>query len=394
MQLTNFSKVLLIGIGGTYNYGCEAIVRGTVNILRKYNPSLEIYYASYNYNDDLKRLKGCDINIINRERRGKIWLLRKIIKKLSIKLGYDFVIPYDSFSWILNDRIDTIFSIGGDIYTLPPGIFFKKSLSFFCDKCIDNGLKYILWGASIGPFDKNPKALEYYKKHLKKANLIVAREENTINYLKEIGIVNNVKLAPDPAFFVTVNSDNTINEKKSQKNIGINLSPLSATYEYGSIDKGIQKQLQVLTHILDITDYNIILLPHVISPKIGDNDLWYMKQIYELLPLSVKNRVELIESDPGFIGLKMIIKNCSYVIAARMHCAINAISCDVPVIFLAYSEKAKGMAKFVYNTSDLVFPLSEFQYPDRFFSLVNNWNYKSNLNEIRKFNFNNLLEDC
>ena len=49
--------VLLIGIGGVYNYGCEAIVRGTVEILRKVNPQIQIAYASYNYVDDKRRLK-------------------------------------------------------------------------------------------------------------------------------------------------------------------------------------------------------------------------------------------------------------------------------------------------------------------------------------------------
>ena len=42
-------NVLLIGIGGVYNYGCEAIVRGTVNILKSINPEVKISYASYNY---------------------------------------------------------------------------------------------------------------------------------------------------------------------------------------------------------------------------------------------------------------------------------------------------------------------------------------------------------
>lgn len=50
-------KVLLIGIGGVYNYGCEAIVRGTVNILKTIDNRIEVYYASYNYEDDMKSVK-------------------------------------------------------------------------------------------------------------------------------------------------------------------------------------------------------------------------------------------------------------------------------------------------------------------------------------------------
>lgn len=37
------------------------------------------------------------------------------------------------------------------------------------------------------------------------------------------------------------------------------------------------------------------------------------------------------------------------VIAARMHCGINAIICGVSAIFLSYSEKSRGMARLVYG---------------------------------------------
>ena len=62
-------NVLLIGIGGVYNYGCEAIVRGTVNILKTINPNVHISYASYNYEDDVRRLADCDIRIVKRDRK-------------------------------------------------------------------------------------------------------------------------------------------------------------------------------------------------------------------------------------------------------------------------------------------------------------------------------------
>ena len=40
-------KYLLIGINGVYNYGCEAIVRGSVNIRRALDPQAEITYAPH-----------------------------------------------------------------------------------------------------------------------------------------------------------------------------------------------------------------------------------------------------------------------------------------------------------------------------------------------------------
>ena len=43
---------LLHGIGGVYNYGCEAIVRGTEQIIRKEYPTADIIYASRRPIDD------------------------------------------------------------------------------------------------------------------------------------------------------------------------------------------------------------------------------------------------------------------------------------------------------------------------------------------------------
>jgi len=36
----------MAGVGGLYNYGCEAIVRGTVRMLREQWPGCEITYAT------------------------------------------------------------------------------------------------------------------------------------------------------------------------------------------------------------------------------------------------------------------------------------------------------------------------------------------------------------
>ena len=52
------------------------------------------------------------------------------------------------------------------------------------------------------------------------------------------------------------------------------------------------------------------------------------------------------------------------VIAARMHCAINALAAQVPTLLIAYSQKAMGMCQYVYGSGDWVLPLSEFAKED------------------------------
>lgn len=233
-------KVLLIGIGGVYNYGCEAIVRGTTAILKKYDPLIQIHYASYNYKNDKKRLTNCDIIIVNRDRNKTFIFLKRILRKFLSWIHITYSIPYDSFGWISKMSIDTVFSIGGDIYTLTANGKYNNNLPMFLENCATHNIRYILWGASIGPFTRNEEAFNYYQEHLTRPNHIVVREKNTMEYLKNMGVINRVTLAPDPGFFVQMD----ISEKNLSKKdiLGINLSPLSALYEYGTLEKSLEVQ--------------------------------------------------------------------------------------------------------------------------------------------------------
>lgn len=382
-------NVLLIGIGGVYNYGCEAIVRGTVNILKKIDNSIKIYYASYNYEDDIKRLSGCDVEVLRRPER-KRWTLQNILRKCLSYLRIYYVVPYDKMDWLQD--YDTVLSIGGDIYTLSSDGRYSAELPKFLCRCQKRGLKYILWGASVGKFERNPNALNFFKKHLPKVDLILAREKNTVEYLQYLGVKENVCLAPDPAFFVECPMIERSREEDKRLIIGINLSPLSALYEYQSLDVAIQRQSVAITNLIAQMQCNVMLLPHVLSPNPQDNDLIYMRAIYDKVKLSHCSNIVLIDNDPGFIGLKSYIKQCDYVIAARMHCAVNAITMSVPTLFLSYSEKAKGMSEFVYNSNETVISLSDFENTSQVVEKLRKWNWISRFEEIRSFNFNKIFK--
>lgn len=381
-------NVLLIGIGGVYNYGCEAIIRGTVKILHQIDPKIEISYASYNYDYDAKKLSDLKINIINRPRDKRRWTIRNITRKLCSILNIKYS-TYDSVDWI--SQFDTLFSIGGDIYTLDENGGFNYSLPVFIEKCIKHNpaMNYILWGASVGPFTQNPKAERFYSKHLKKASLIVARENATINYLKSIGIESNVVFAPDPAFFVPFGQHNKMPNKRLS--IGINLSPLSALYAYGDTNHGATLQAKTIESIITTLNADIVLIPHVLAPNINDDDLRYLKTIYDKIDPSLQQYVSIEHDDSGFIGRKKILSQLDCLIAARMHCAINAITCNTPTILLSYSAKAKGMAEFVYGDTSMICPLDTFGHPNAIIDLIKSRKAPDHKSKISNFNFNAIL---
>lgn len=380
-------NVLLIGVYGVYNYGCEAIVRGTTSILKSINPDIKITYASYNYDDDVRRLSDLDINIIER-RHIKRWSTRNILRKLLSYFNIKYSIPFDDIKAFKD--YDYALSIGGDMYTLYHNGSFDRLLPEFMSQLKRQGSKYILWGCSVGPFDKNPEALEYFKSHLKDIDLIVARESVTVDYLKEIGISQNVIIAPDPAFFVGGPSRyiSPKTDSKRQITFGINFSPLSALYEYGSLDIAIKEQAKFIKWLIDNYDARIILLPHVTTTDYCNDDFKYMETLYSNMPEEIKEKVTLISDDPGFVGIKRHILKCDIVIAARMHCAINAIACGIPALFLSYSSKSKGMSKFVYGDDSYVISLGDLCQTDTIKPKIENLlKYKLDNSKIKNFDF-------
>lgn len=350
-------RILLIGIGGVYNYGCEAIVRGTVKILRSKWPDCEIAYATPRVEDDRRRLAGCDVTIVHR--RFNRYSGKNILRKLLSYFGCRWQPCLEDLSLLKN--IDAVYSIGGDIFTLSPTGSYNASLAKFGTIAERKKIPYVLWGASVGPFTANPKAERFFKRHLSQISGIVAREQETVNYLASIGISSNVTLRPDPAFFVApeIHTDN--DKPKTRPVIGINLSPLSVSYTGLSQKEAIASQAHSIARLITECNADVMLIPHVVcSFNEGDDDLRYLQNIKQEIPFPINKHVQIIVDDPGFIGIKKYLIQCDFVIAARMHCAINAMATFAPAIIVYYSQKAKGMADFVYENREWLIEVNDF----------------------------------
>jgi len=323
-------KILLIGIGGVYNYGCEAIVRGTEAILRSEWPDVKIVYASCRPEDDRTRLKGCNVEIVRRKRIGR-YSPRNVVRKLLSMAGISWYPTTDPP--VIANGYDAVLSIGGDIYTIRANGAGNRGFLRFGDACEKRGIPYVLWGASVGPFSANPETERVFTKHLKNISLITARETATVNYLQNIGVSHNVIPCADPAYVVApeIKADSAC--KHNGFTIGINLSPLSVRHSKYSLEEAIHVQSRTIQELIKALDARIVLIPHVVCDFMeGDDDLRYLHRIKQAIAS----------------------------IAARMHCAINALAAHVPTILVAYSRKAVGMCEYVYGNGNWAIPLNEF----------------------------------
>lgn len=342
-------RVGLYGILGVYNFGCEAIIRGACNLIKKIYPDSEIIYFSYSYEYDTIHLSDLPIKIYEVKVSNNI--LKRAVNSLLRRVNSEKRILMMNFKAIM-DEVDVIFSIGGDIYTIPEVIRRKNTYPYynnlvdFCNHAINEGKEVFLYGASVGPFGEYKKAVNYYKKNLSRYTKIVCREYVTMDYLKNIGL-NNIMFLPDPALQVRGKDNSQI----PSKYIGINLSPLSLNELYGSYDDNSVKALaHLLSQIYDRFKMDLLFIPHVISKDENDNDLLFMQQVLKFIDGALVSHIKIADYNSGFLGLKNQLRECHLVVSARMHCAINAIDEGVPAIFLTYSQKSIGMCEYIYGT--------------------------------------------
>ncbi len=369
-------RIAIYGIGGLFNYGCEAIVRGTVYFIRKmYGEDCQITYYSRNYDYDKSITDEIGINIENIDTKSTFFTkcVSKAIDILKIQ-----AVPFFNaeFEHIISNS-DIIFSVGGDIYTIPAYTRNQKRYRYvnylveFGEKALKKGKKLFIYGASIGPFGSYDKALEYYRRHFKKVSGIICREQTSVDYLKTLDVADNVALLPDPAYLVKDQSEGKTFEKKY---IGINLSGLSIYELYGGVNESVFLKLaDLLANISRKNNKPLMLIPHVLNPyEEQDNDEIFLEKLYEKLPEDVKAGSVLVHPE-SFIDAKNYLKQCAVVAAARMHCAVNAITVGTPAIFLAYSSKALGMSDFVYGSRDWCIDLKniESELPDKIEKMLN-----------------------
>lgn len=353
-------RIGLCGILGVYNFGCEAIVRGACQLIRRLYPEAQIVYFTYSYDYDKKALQDLNLEIRPIELKATFW--DKVQHKIKVKLNSERCGFYFDFDSVIGS-VDMIFSIGGDIYTIPKFLRaqnaypYYNSLVEFCDRAIDAGKDVVVYGASVGPFGNYKKAIDYYKKNLSRYKMIICREEESVNYLNSLGL-RNTCFFPDPAFQVKAVDRTPLQPKY----IGINLSPLSLKEIYGKhSEETYVNYAKMIDSVFESTHKDILLIPHVISKDEMDDDESFLHKLKILTKPETQQHIHFADWKGGFLGLKPQLKECYLVISARMHCAINAIDENIPAIFLAYSQKSVGMCKYIYGNCDYLIDLKAIE---------------------------------
>lgn len=338
--------------GGCENHGCEAIVRTLSAMIKNGRPESVIKLYTLNaQSDKAGDLPNIDeteefnytrpVSSLNFMQKLKISSLSRKSQKSADEYFYSLSCKNPSLK-----ENDVYVSVGGDNYCYGDG----HMAAAFNRELKKLGKKTVLWGCSVGKEDLSEDKI----KDLKSFDLIVTRESMTYETLIGCGIDKNTVLYPDPAFTLDIDTDFSGKFEVKPNTLGFNISSLIG--EYAGEGESIESiAVGFLGYVLENSDKNILLIPHVTKKEDGDQLI--LGRIAEKLG---SERVYVVPDTLTAAQYKSIISRCEMFIGARTHATIAAYSTCVPTLVIGYSVKSKGIAKDIFSDyNGLVVPVSE-----------------------------------
>jgi colanic acid/amylovoran biosynthesis protein len=351
---------LLIGNNVYLNRGCEAIVRGTMEILRAEfgegvtadngcfgDPELCYRQAAEEGDQGIRRTYP-----LAEPRKGFERWVRSVNHRTFLHLPKSMAIRLPGSYGVTAESLRTAnaaLEIGGDNYSLDYGF----PVAFVeLDRYIQSRrVPVVLWGASVGPFDSRPSLARKLFDHLRSLSAILVRETITEEYLYANGVRENVHLVGDPAFLMAPQQPppSKLPFEIAPTAIGLNLSPLFGRYVCGS---KTAQWLSMCVEFVDVlsrkTGRQIVLVPHVTSSRPETDDHVLLSRIARLAGEKGVSQVFLAGRDLNAAETKWVIGRCAVFAGARTHATIAAFSLRVPTLSFSYSIKAKGLTRLVW----------------------------------------------
>lgn len=297
-------KILIYGHGGALNHGSEALVLCLTEILReKYENSHIMLVSHFPEQDEISPI--CVDEIIPYKKDG-VTNTDKYKKALS-KLDKDVLLIF----------------LAADILCYQNWQRYKV----LHEKALEIGAESIMINSSIDTDCVDDEMKDFLKSY----SLITARESLTYQLLIDIGCKNVVKTC-DLAFGLESKpTDFTCSDF-----VAINLSPLVCKKN----DNVIVSFKNMVKFILEETNLNVVLVPHVLMSM--DNDYDVLQELKSFF--ADEDRVSLVSDKLSCLEYKYIISKARFGVFNRTHASIAAYSTCVPSIVIGYSIKSQGIA--------------------------------------------------
>lgn len=344
------------------NRGCEAIAKSSAMLVEE-TPD-HIFGYSRDMALDTQLGLGKYLTLIPCRRDS--WLTDRFLAAINKLLhtpqtnAWRQVYPYKSFLRLINHNDIVVFS-GGDMMC-----YDDNELIYLNNWLHRRNIKTILWGCSMGPENQSEEKLGT----LKNFTYIYTRESLTYDYFQSLGL-QRLCLLPDPAFILSAEEHPLPDFFNNANLVGLNFS----NYTMGGITLDSpfgQEAVRLITHVLDKTSLDIVLIPHVTWNRDGLNQ--DDRQMAEVITrhFNASNRIHTLNIDHmNYCQIRYAISKCRAFIGSRTHAVISAYSMCVPAIAIGYSIKSRGIAKDLGLDTRLIVNSKDFAEGD----LLKSFNY-------------------
>ena len=340
------------------NRGCEAIVRSTVALLKDQFGEVEVLVPSINIERDSAQWTDAADHGVRLVRAylpppARYWVqLQSLPLPLIKRAGWPFPMP----RWLRRqlESVDAVLAVGGDNYSLDYRI--PSPIMSLDGWAMDMGKPVMLWGASVGPFEREPEFVEPVTRHLARMHFVGAGESMSHDYLiHKLGLRNVIRMA-EPSFVLGKQAVDLqpFWPQGDGHVLGINLSRQIERHHHR--DKDLQAELAAfIRHAVKRYQLGVLLIPHA-DPLRDDahgGDAEYMAPLLAQLA-DLGDAVKMMPNTFNAAQTKYVISYLRFFIGARAHSVIAALSSGVPTVSIAYSVKACGINRDMFGSQETV----------------------------------------
>lgn len=301
-------NILISGYYGFYNTGDELVLQEIIKGLKRVDKNLEITVLSADPKHTEKDYG------VKAQDRWKLWGLIKSISKTHILIS--------GGGSLLQDKT----SKNGILYYL--GIIFLSKIF---------RKKVYIFSQGIGPVDFSRNQY-FLKKILSLTDYISVRDQESMNFLKKIGIRKEIVLSGDPVFLIQPGDEDK--RKRLWKKAGLDEGKKLITISlrpWKNIDN-IIKEINLFMGNFSREEYQVRYL----SFHQGEDD----KLIGGKVP-----KDEIIDFPLNPNDINLMISSSFLIIGMRLHSLILAAAHQVKFISISYDPKVDALDKEIYNSS-------------------------------------------
>ena len=240
------------------------------------------------------------------------------------------------------------------------------------------GYKFGLYGTSLKPNLKNRTIINLFRRTLECADFIYCRDAIGHAWGEKHFSGLNLKLLPDPAFGMQPAADDSVDpiiateslveffEKPVIMVTVCEPAPISlhSFTKYKTQSQKIKAHRNAIAdlvkHVIDNTDANILFLPHSIG-GIDEDDRSIAESVISISDCN-RERVRLLSTVYTARELKALISRAELLIAERVHSMIGATGVHTPFLALGSHTDArvKGIIGEMLELEDAIYYLNDF----------------------------------